>query len=221
MKNRAIKSVCIMAITCILASCSGSTQPPITTTTITTIPPAPTSTTAAISSPTQSEDPVSPPPDTAASSDAPPTTGSVLEAPTEKGKIPVPLAEFFHPSSNWLEGRYDVADQQNISGIKSVVSKCYSADPVRLELRLANHFEKLSFSVGQANDSNSSDQVLVVRVTGNNKQIEVHPIAFNSHQEFNIPVTDVNAATIEMYLDDSVSNCGGSVGAVIYDIYRQ
>ncbi|MBG0741353.1 hypothetical protein IV500_18475 [Paeniglutamicibacter antarcticus] len=173
--------------------------------------------------PTPTKDPFSTPAETPTPSKPSTTTGpGVIASPTENGGvITVSLADFFRPSSNWLEGRYDVADQQNISGIKSVVNQCYSSSPVQLELRLANHFKKLSFSVGQANDSDKSDQVLVVRTTGNNKQIEVHPVAFNSHQEFEVPVTDVNAATIEMYLDGAVSKCGGSVDAVLYDIKLQ
>ena len=218
MKNRALESACIITVTCILTSCSGAAQPPVTTTTIMSTPSASTSPTATTSSPPLNDGAVSPPSDTAIPNNPSTTTDSVLTAPTETGKVNLALGDFFRPSTDWIEGRYDVADQQNISGIKSEINKCYSSDPINLELRLANHFQTLSFTVGQANDSYSSDQVLIVRVTGNNKQIEVHPIDFNSHQNFSISVSGVNAFTIEFYLDNSVPTCGGNVDAVLYDI---
>ncbi len=165
----------------------------------------------------QTEDPVSPAPVTATPSD-PPTTDESVPPPTAG---PLALADFFHPSSSWVEGRYGIASKQNISGISSIVDSCSDSYAVSLELRLANNFQKLSFTVGQDNNSNSSDQTLIVRVTGNNKQIEVHPVPFNTLQKFEIPVSGVNATTIEMYLDNSNSNCGGRVNAVLYDVELQ
>ena len=92
--------------------------------------------------------------------------------------------------------------------------------PRELELRLANNFDELTFSVGQANDSLASDQNVSVEVVGNNQQIDIRSVPFNQIQEFRIPVSGVNALKIDLSLDEDVQNCGrtGSVVAVLTDI---
>jgi hypothetical protein len=130
------------------------------------------------------------------------------------------LADFFQPDSQWSEKRYDIADKSQVQGIGTTVVQCSSGTPRELELRLANNFDKLTFSVGQANDSQASDQNVSVEVLGNNQQIDIRSVPFNQIQEFTIPVTGVNALKIDLRLDSDVPNCGrtGSVIGVLTDI---
>lgn len=151
--------------------------------------------------------------------------GTSVLGPDKKGQE-LGLADFFSPSNSWTENRYDVATESGVSGVASDIDICglkSYLDSGKLEMRLGNNFEKMSFKVGQANTSKASDQTLVVRVAGNNKQIDIWRIPFNEIQEFSFPVKDVNALTIQFYLDDEVQGCGGSgsVQAVMYDIELQ
>lgn len=152
-----------------------------------------------------------------------PTDGAVLSEDIKGQNLT--LSEFFQPGDYWAENRYDVADENSISGIAREISECgagYSG-PARLELRLANNFDKLSFKAGQANQSESSRDTLVVRVVGNGNQIDIQRIPFNEVQDFDLDVADVNALEIEFYLDDEVSECGasGDSTAVIWDVELQ
>lgn len=213
MKSHALKFVLVMAATCTLAGCSESPEPrPTNTSTV--AAPVTTAGTAVASSPAQTTASVPSPATTGPSSSPPPTD----ETASPRTTGPLTLSNFFNPNVGWVEGRYAIADSQPVAGIKSLVDSCSIADPVHLDLRLANNYQKLSFSVGLANDSVSADQTLIVRVKGNNQQIEVRPVPFNAHQEFDIPVAGVNATTIELHLDNNVPNCGGRVNAVLYDI---
>jgi hypothetical protein len=130
------------------------------------------------------------------------------------------LADFFQPDSQWSEKRYDIADKSQVQGIGTTVVQCSSGTPRELELRLANNFDQLTFSVGQANDSQASDQNVSVEVLGNNQQIDIRSVPFNQIQQFTIPVTGVNALKIDLRLDSDVPNCGrtGSVIGVLTDI---
>jgi hypothetical protein len=131
------------------------------------------------------------------------------------------LADFFQPDSQWSEKRYDIADKSQVQGIGTTVVQCGTNGSTReLELRLANNFDELTFSVGQANDSLASDQNVSVEVLGNNQQIDIRSVPFNQIQEFRIPVSGVNALKIDLSLDEDVQNCGrtGSVVAVLTDI---
>lgn len=137
------------------------------------------------------------------------------------------LADFFRPDTNWTENRFDVADEPDVSGIASEVSQCeitdYGPNAV-LELRLANNFEKLNFSVGQSNSSESSDSTLVVRVVGNGDQIDIQRVPFDQVQDFDLDVSDVNALQIEAFLDQGSSNAcyrEGPVTAVVWDAELQ
>jgi hypothetical protein len=125
------------------------------------------------------------------------------------------LNDFFNPSSSWQEDRFDLADEKQVQGIAADVSSCYSAQ--ELELRLANNFEELDFSVGQANDSTSSDASVTVEVLANNAQVEIRSVPFNEIQEFSIPVEGVNALKIHVYLDDRAT-CNGRVTAVLTEV---
>jgi hypothetical protein len=151
--------------------------------------------------------------------------GASVLGPDKKGQK-LGLSDFFNPSGPWTENRYDVADETGVSGMASDIEFCGIRDyddSGKLEMRLGNNFDSMSFKVGQSNTSEASDQTLVVRVAGNNKQVDIWRIPFNEIQEFSFPVEDINALTIQFYLDDEVENCrqSGSVQAVMYDVELQ
>jgi hypothetical protein len=158
------------------------------------------------------------PADTSTSSSSSSSTSSSPGGPldTDSAGRPLTLANFFQPDTSWLEKRYDIADKSQVQGIGTTVSNCYQGNARPLELRLGNKFEELTFSVGQANDSEASDQKLVVEVLANNQQVEIQSVPFNQVQDFRIPVDGVNALKILFYLDNTVQRCGsGSVNGVL------
>lgn len=126
------------------------------------------------------------------------------------------LSNFFEPESNWTENRFDVADKSGVSGIATTISGY--GDAQMLELRLANNFDTLYFNVGQANDSKSSDKILVVRVVGNGKQLDVRKVPFNTIQEISVPAKNVNALKIELSLDKTPNQDSKSILAVVSDV---
>ena len=136
--------------------------------------------------------------------------------PEDEGRK-LTLADFHMPSTAWDEERYDIADEKDVQGIAATVQQCGDYSPLELELRLANNFEELTFSVAQANDSRDSDQQLSVEVLANNEQVEIRSVPFNEIQDFAIDVDGVNALKILFYLDDNVDGCGGSVIGVLTD----
>jgi hypothetical protein len=163
------------------------------------------------------------PADTSTSTSSSSTTSSSPGGPlgTESAGRPLHLNDFFGPSQNWSEKRYDIADKSQVQGIGTTVQYCgTNYTPQELELRLANNFDQLTFSVGQANDSKASDQNVTVEILANNQQADIRSVPFNQIQQFTVPVTGVNALKIDLYLDDAVQNCGrtGSVIAVLTDI---
>ncbi len=177
-----------------------------------------TASTASAVSPTETAD------DTPVRGASPSSTEGAVLSEDVKGQN-LTLSEFFQPGDYWAENRYDVADENSISGISREIRDCGSGygGPARLELRLANNFDKLSFKAGQANQSESSRDTLVVRVVGNGNQIDIQRIPFNKVQGFDLEVADVNALEVEFYLDDEVTECGnsGTSTAVIWDVELQ
>lgn len=158
-----------------------------------------------------------------AGSSASSTDGTVLR-PDQKGKN-LTLSEFFSPTNTWAENRYSVAGETNVSGIAGEIDQCGNSygSPEKLELRLANSFDQLSFKAGQADQSESSKQTLVVRAVGNGNQIDIQRIPFNKIQEFTLNVSDVNALELEFLLDEDVTDCNrlGKTTAVVWDIELQ
>jgi hypothetical protein len=159
---------------------------------------------------------------TTESSSAPTTTEETTSTSSVPGELDpedvgrrLTLNDFFNPATDWQEDRYDIADQKQVQGIAAEVYSCNSAQ--ELELRLANNFEELDFSVGQANDSRSSDASVTVEVLANNAQVEIRSVPFNEIQEFAIPVEGVNALKIHVSLDDRAT-CSGDVTAVLTDV---
>lgn len=140
--------------------------------------------------------------------------------PQPEAGEPLTLSDFFQPDGNWSENSYSVADQESVKGIGSEVGSCYeSSADTELELRLQNKFDQLTFSVGQSNASERSDQRVVVRVLGDNEQLDVDRIPFNTIKQFQIDVKDTNAVRILFHLDEEVERCyGNSVQVIAHDI---
>ncbi len=155
------------------------------------------------------------PPTTTATSTSATSESSSGPLDTEAGGRPLTLADFFMPDSYWEEERYDVADRKDVLGIGRPISCSSEAE---LELRLANNFETLAFSVGQANDSASSEESVSVEVLANGAQVEIRSVPFNQVQSFEIPVTGVNALRIVMIADRDTSSCDDNATAVLTDI---
>jgi hypothetical protein len=131
---------------------------------------------------------------------------------TEAEGRPLTLADFFMPDSYWEEKRFDIADQKDVLGLGVEISCSTTAE---LELRLANNFDTLDFSVGQANDSVSSEESVSVEVLANSAQVEIRSVPFNQVQSFTIPVTGVNALKISVTADRDTSSCDNYATAVI------
>jgi hypothetical protein len=151
-----------------------------------------------------------------------PTSGSAITGPTSAPPTVGPgllgLADFFEPSSDWTESRFDVADKGQVQGVSARIDSCSASNSEVLELRLSNKFTRLSFQVAQANSSKTSDGTLTVEVSGNGRQLDVRKIAFNTVQEFGVPVQGVNATQIKFHLESLNGNCpSGRVIAVLYD----
>lgn len=159
----------------------------------------------------------SPAAESSASSTSSETSPSTTVA-TEKAGNPLSLADFLEPESYWMEKRFDVADKANVSGIAVELRGYGSSDTRTLELRLANNFSNLNFKIGQANDSRSSDRVLLVRIVGNGKQLDVQKVPFNTIQEVSVPVKGVNAVKIELVLEQGTTYDSKTVLAVLSDI---
>jgi hypothetical protein len=141
--------------------------------------------------------------------------GGVLDEEDEGRELG--LDDYFNADAQWEERRYDLADQQDVPGVGSMVQGCGQSSSYdrTLELRLGNNFRELTFSAAQANNSLRSDQNLVVEILANNEQRDIRSVPFNQTQEFTIDVTGVNALVLRLYLDDEVADCRPSVVGVI------
>lgn len=127
------------------------------------------------------------------------------------------LNDVFNTTGDWVEQRLDVASVVDVRAVSTEVSECNPDYGSGLEFRLANGFTKLSLSVGQANTSKSSDQTIKIEVLGNDKQLDIRSVPFNSIVDLSIDVPDVNALKVLIYLDKD-GGCRGSVTAMLYKI---
>lgn len=107
------------------------------------------------------------------------------------------LSDFQEPpvTSGWQEKRYDVASITNTMGIGT---KLDWQNDDEIELRLANKFQKVTFTAGQANDSRSSDFLVRVAIFANGKEIETVDVPFNEAHTFDVKATNVNALKITL-----------------------
>ena len=126
--------------------------------------------------------------DPSASADA---TTNGLTPENSKGRE-LRLSDFQQPnsSSNWEEKRYDIASTTNTMGVGTKLDWVHNGE---IELRLANKFQKVTFNVGQANDSESSDLIVRVAVFADGKEIETVDVPFNDAHAFDVNVANVNA----------------------------
>ena len=105
------------------------------------------------------------------------------------------LSDFQEPpvTSGWQEKRYDVASITNTMGIGT---KLDWQNDDEIELRLANKFQKVTFTAGQANDSRSSDLIVRVAIFADGKEIETVDVPFNDAHAFEVKTANVNALKI-------------------------
>lgn len=107
------------------------------------------------------------------------------------------LSDFQEPSatSDWQEKRYDVASTTNIMGIGTNLDWQNKGE---VELRLANKFQKVTFTAGQANDAKSSDLIMRVAIFADSKEIETVDVPFNDAHAFEVKAANVNALKITL-----------------------
>lgn len=107
------------------------------------------------------------------------------------------LSDFQEPSatSDWQEKRYDVASTTNIMGIGTNLDWQNKGE---IELRLANKFQKVTFTAGQANDAKSSDLIMRVAIFADSKEIETVDVPFNDAHAFEVKTANVNALKITL-----------------------
>ena len=139
-----------------------------------------------MASATASEDP-------SASAEA---TTNGLTPESSKGRE-LRLSDFQEPSatSDWQEKRYDVASTTNIMGIGTNLDWQNKGE---IELRLANKFQKVTFTAGQANDAKSSDLIMRVAIFADSKEIETVDVPFNDAHAFEVKAANVNALKITL-----------------------
>lgn len=143
------------------------------------------------------------------------------DVPRIQPGVPLGLDGFFRPGENWDEKVYNVADLDSVQGITTSVERCGLDRAQVLELRTQNDFETLSFSVGQANESESSSERLLVEVIGDNgPPLHAARVGWNEIVPFSeLPIDAVGAVKIRVALDDEVERCGWeSVIAVFFDV---
>jgi len=98
-------------------------------------------------------------------------------------------------TSGWEEKRYDVASITNTMGIGTNLDWQNSDE---IELRLANKFQKVTFTAGQANDSKSSNLIMRVAIFTDGKEVETVDVPFNDAHAFEVKAANVNALKITL-----------------------
>jgi hypothetical protein len=156
--------------------------------------------------------------DAATPDNGPSSTGPSILG-TEATGSTLTLTDFFAPDSTWADNRFDIADRRQVPGIGNQVAVCTRDTAPNLELRLADNFNSLRFELGQANDSQSSDQTLTAEVMGDRGQIDIQKVPFNEIRKMTIPVKGVNSLKILFYLvGDSNTLCGSnSISVVMFN----
>ncbi|WP_405064416.1 hypothetical protein OG474_22930 [Kribbella sp. NBC_01505] len=197
------------------AGCGGATEgsgQPTATVTVTTTVQAPSPTE------TPTETPPTPPTTPAGDDSTEPTDSAtpVALAADVAGR-PLVLSNIFKYPDGWKDGRYDVADRKQATGIGGTLPGC--GYEKTLELRLANNFGRLKMEFGQSNSSESSDLVLTVRVDSNGQYRDQKEVKLNQIATFDLAVPKVNALKIVVSLKDTAA-CGssGTVEAVLMNM---
>ncbi|MBM6980440.1 MAG: hypothetical protein I3J03_12090 [Actinomyces succiniciruminis] len=139
----------------------------------------------------------------------------VLEPDQTEGRD-LTIADFFSVEGDDVsEDLYDVATSEGQKGVGTVVSW----DDSVIELRLANRYTSLAFNAGQANTSQSSDNVLRVEIYKNGTSDDFVDIPFNEVHPFTVDVSNVNALKIVLKCrtqDDRSCDYDGSIIGVVY-----
>lgn len=205
MQSRSRACAVTLVVAAGLTACNGSSSKPgsagpLTTNTsvAATATASPSSPAAAITSSAQS-DAASPSESSDQSTQSPQSAGPHVLDRNASGK-PLHRSDVFSTVGTWSEQRYDVADQSKVFAMGATVT-CGTTSSASLELRLANRFSQLSFQVGQATDSASSDETLVVDVIANSSEKKDNrSIPFNKIQDFAVDVKSVGALKINFTL---------------------
>jgi hypothetical protein len=202
---------CLLSGALLLAAgCGGATegsgQPTATVTVTTTVQaPAPTDT---ASTPVVVVDPTDP--------TEPTDSATPVGLAADVAGRPLVLSNIFKYPDGWKDGRYDVADRKQSTGIGGTLTGCGYEDA--LELRLANNFSRFKLEFGQSNSSETSDLVLVVRIDANGQYRDQKDVKLNQIAAFDLPVPKVNALKIIVSLK-STAQCGsGAVEAVLMNM---
>lgn len=159
---------------------------------------------------------------------APPATGSPDPAATGSPRVLDPSAvgrdltagDFFSVPVEWRDGRVAVATERDVLGVTGPIRRCAEDEgsAQTLELRLANSFQRLSVRIGQANDSESSDAELLVRVVGNGTFIDSRRVRFNRLDTLSVPVAGVNAVKIQVFMTGKRCSEDKGVTAVLANL---
>jgi hypothetical protein len=130
------------------------------------------------------------------------------------------IADFFAAPVEWRDGTYDVASERALPGVSGPLRRCNEdeANAQTFELRLANNFTKISMRVGQTNNSENSDAEVLVRVIGNGAFIDSTRVKFNKVQNVSVPVAQVNALKLEVYMTGKKCDEDKVVNAVIANL---
>lgn len=130
------------------------------------------------------------------------------------------IADFFAAPVEWRDGTYDVASERALPGLSGPLRRCNEeeANAQTFELRLANNFTKISMRVGQANNSENSDAEVLVRVVGNGTFIDSTRVKFNKVQTVSVPVSQVNALKLEVFMTGKKCDEDKVVNAVLANL---
>jgi hypothetical protein len=141
-------------------------------------------------------------------------SGSVVLGSSASGRA-LTLGDIFGATLEWEETRYDIADRKDVQGIGVTLSYCGETSGGELELRLARNFTRLTLNVGQANNSPSSDDVLVAEIVANGRQKDIRRIPFDRIHKFDVNVKDVNALKVRLWIEDGDNDCNDDVIGVV------
>ena len=130
-------------------------------------------------------------------------------------------ADFFVTPEDWVDGRFDVAGQKDLSGIGGPLVGCREQPgegTPTIELRLANNFKQISMQIGQSDDSPSSDVEVNVQLVGNETYIDSVQVPFNQVVPFRASVANVNALKIQVWIGEKGCEDTERVEAVLMDL---
>ncbi len=85
---------------------------------------------------------------------------------------------------------------------------------MELELRLAHRFTNLKMKFGQANNSQSSDNAVLVDILKNGTKIDSQSVPFDVVQSFDEDITDANSLKLQFHIDPAKCVQGGVTAVV-------